>query len=136
MIARARCGKCGEIGKFDVGAVTTVEGAQARLDASHIQSCPFGHHIELSDIRFEVIDLEEGQAPSDDEWLTNMRETRDLWTTDELRLTEIRITGFAFGFPMAEVRGNDFWLGMMTSPEGHRFYFAETGAYAEAVGRD
>jgi len=134
MIARVRCSKCGELGKFDVGDVATVEAAQAKLDAAGIESCPFSNHIELSPITYTVLELVEGQAPSEEEWLAQMREDRDIWDTEALRQTEIRITGFALGFPMAEVRGSDFWLGMTTSPRGHRYFYAPKGAYAKAIG--
>lgn len=137
MIARARCGRCGEIGKFDVGPdVATIEQAQARLDAARIESCPFGHHVEMSPIRYEVIELEAGAAPTLDEWRAEMvGKGYDLWSTDELRATEIRITGFALGFPLAEVRGREFTLDFVTAPDGGRYYYAPTGAYAEAVGQ-
>ncbi len=136
MIAKVRCKTCGDVGRFDVGdAVTTVEEAQAKLDAAHIQECPFGHHVELADIRYEVVGIEAGSAPTLDEWKAAMvARGHDLWTTDELRQTEIEITGFAFGFPMATVRGQDFWLNFTTAPDGDRYYYAPTGAYAEAVG--
>ena len=135
MIARARCSRCGEVGRFDVGDVTTVEAAQAKLDAAHIQNCPFGHHIELFDIRYEVVGLDEGQAPTLDEWRAQMvARGYDLWTTQELETTEIRITGFALGFPMAEVRGWEFVLDFVTAPNGDRYYVAPVGAYAEAIG--
>lgn len=134
MIARARCSRCGETGRFDVGEVTTVEGAQAKLDGAGIESCPFGHHVEMSPIRYEVIELEGGQAPALEEWRAQMiGRGYDLWTTPELERSEIRIKGFAFGFPMAEVRGRDFHLDYTTSPDGDRYYYALAGAYAEAV---
>ena len=134
MIARVRCEKCGATGKFDLGdAVVTAEQAQAKLDAVKITSCPFGNHIEFSSIAYTVLEIEVGQAPTDEEWLATMRADRDLWSTDELRGTEIRIESFAFGLPMATVRGEDFWLDMMTSPEGHRYYWAAKGAYERAL---
>ena len=136
MIARTRCCRCGEVGRFDVGDVTTVEGAQAKLDAAGIESCPFGHHVEMSPISYEVIELLAGTAPTLEEWRAEMvAKGHDLWTTEELRQTEIRITGFALGFPLAEVRGRDFHLDYTTSPDGDRYYYAPAGAYAEAVGQ-
>ena len=134
MIARVRCGKCGTTGKFDLGdAVVTAEQAQTKLDAVKITNCPFGNHIEFSAIPYTVLEIEEGQAPTDVEWLATMRAEQDLWSTDELRLTEIRIESFAYGVPLATVRGEDFWLDMMTSPEGHRYYYAPKGAYERAL---
>jgi len=59
----------------------------------------------------------------------------DLWTTDELRQTQIRIESFAFGMPLAKLRGQDFWLDFTTAPDGDRYYYAPAGVYAEAVGR-
>ena len=137
MIARARCSRCGEVGRFDVGPdVTTVEEAQAKLDSARIESCPFGHHTELSPIRFEVLELQDGAAPTMDEWRASMlARGLDMWTTDELRATEIRITGFALGFPMAEVRGREFMLDFVTAPNGDRYYHAPAGEYAEAIGQ-
>ena len=136
MIARVRCRTCQEIGRFDVGdAVSTVEEAQAKLDASHIQMCPFGHHTELSDLHFEVLEIEAGSALTLDEWKAQMAERGyDVWTTDELRRTEIRIESFAFGMPMATVRGKDFWLNFTTAPDGDRYYYAHRGLYAGAIG--
>lgn len=134
MIARVRCAKCGATGKFDVGdGVATVEEAQARLDSVRITSCPFGHHIELSPIGYIVLEIEAGQAPTEEEWLATMRAERDVWSTDELAKTEIRIESFAFGMPMAKVRGRDFPLDFVTSPEGHRYYWAPRGAYERAI---
>ena len=116
--------------------IPTVEDAQAKLDSAHIQSCPFGHHTELGDIHCEVLELAEGQAPTLDEWRASMAARGfDLWTTDELRATEIRIESFAFGMPMAKLRGQDFWLDFVTAPNGDRYYHAPAGAYAEAVGQ-
>jgi hypothetical protein len=137
MIAKVRCGTCGAVGRLDVGdAVTTVEEAQAKVDASHIQMCPFGHHTELHDLHFEVLEIEAGAAPSLDEWKAQMAgRGYDVWTTEELRRTEIEITGFAFGFPMATVRGRDFWLNFGTAPDGDRYYYAPRGSYAEAIGQ-
>ena len=134
MIARVRCDKCGMSGKFDIGGeVASVEQAQAKLDSVTITSCPFGHHIEFSSIAYTVLEIETGQAPTDEEWLATMRADRHLWTTDELRQTEIVIESFAYGMPMATVNGQDFWLDMMTSPEGHRYYYAPRGAYEQAI---
>jgi len=134
MIARVRCGKCGETGKFDVGEeVTSVEQAQAKLDAVRITSCPFGHHVELSPIAYTVLGVEEGHALTDEEWLAQMQAERDLWTTDELAETEITIQSFAFGMPLATVRGQDFWLDMTTSPEGRRYYWSPRRAYERAI---
>ena len=136
MIARVRCETCGEIGRFDVGPdVATIEQAQAKVDDSKIESCPFGHHVELSPIRYTVLEVEEGQALTLDEWKAQMiAKGYDLWTTEELRHTEIEIEAFALGFPMAKVRGRDFWLDFTTAPNGDRHYYAPSGAYAEAVG--
>jgi len=134
MIAKARCNKCGATGKFDMGDdIITVEQAQTKLNSVHIQSCPFGHHMELSDLHYTVIEMEPGHALSDEQWLATMRADRDLWTTDQLQGTEIRIESFALGLPLATVRGQDFWLDMMTSPEGHRHYYAPKGAYELAL---
>ena len=134
MIARVRCEKCGETGKFDVGdGVATVEQAQTKLDSAKITSCPFGNHMEFSAIAYTVLEVEEGHALTDEEWLGEMRAERDLWTTDELAETEITIQSFAFGMPLATVRGQDFWLDMTTSPEGRRYYWSPRGAYERAL---
>lgn len=134
MIARVRCGKCGMTGKFDVGdEVATVEQAQTKLASVKITSCLFGHHIELSAIPYTVLSVEEGQAPTEEEWLATMRVDRDVWSTDQLGQSEIVIESFAFGLPMATVRGDDFWLDVITSPEGHRYYWSPKGAYERAV---
>ncbi len=134
MIARARCRKCGEVGRFDVGDVATAAEAQGKLDSAHIRSCPFGHHVEMADILYEVLELQDGSAPTMDEWKAEMvAKGLDLWTTDELRQTEITIETFAFGMPMAKLRGEDFWLDFTTAPNGERYWYAPVGAYAEAT---
>jgi hypothetical protein len=135
MLARAQCTQCGEVGRFDVGAdVTTVEDAQRALDEAKLESCPFGHHIELAAIRYVVLSLEDGQALTLDEWKAAMvAKGYDTWTTEELRATEIRIESFAFGMPMAKLRGEDFWLDFVTAPNGDRYYYSPRGAYAEAI---
>jgi hypothetical protein len=134
MLARARCRECGEVGQFDVGGVATVEEAQARLDGARISQCPFGHHIELEPIRYDVVGIEDGHAPTLDEWKAEMvARGYDLWTTSELYATEIEITGFAFGCPIARVRGQDFRLDFATAPDGDRYYYAIAGTYAEAT---
>ena len=136
MIARVRCETCKETGRFDVGPdVATIEQAQAKVDAAGIETCPFGHHVELSPIGYTVLEVEEGQALTLHEWKVKIAERGyDLWTTEELRETEIEIEAFALGFPMAKVRGRDFHLDFTTAPDGDRYYFAPKGAYAEAVG--
>jgi len=136
MIARARCCRCGEVGRFDVGPdVATVDDAQAKLDSAHIQSCPFGHHVEMADIRYEVLELQDGSAPTMDEWRASMvAKGYDLWTTDQLRATEITIESFAFGLPVAKVRGRALPLDFATAPNGERYWYAPAGAYAEAIG--
>ena len=134
MIATVRCRKCGEIGKFDVGDASTIGEAQSRMDGYTGEHCPFGRHMELSPIRYEVIGLEDGAAPTDGEWAARMRAGGyDLWTTDELRGTEIEITAFAFGDPVAMVRGRVFWLRSATSPGGHRYYYSHAGDYDRAI---
>jgi len=124
------------VGRFDVGPdVATVDDAQAKLDSAHIQSCPFGHHVEMADIRYEVLELQDGSAPAMDEWRASMvAKGYELWSTDELRATEIRIESFAFGMPLAKLRGRDFALDFVTAPNGERYWYALAGAYAEAIG--
>jgi len=135
MIARSRCRTCREVGRFDVGDVATVDEAQAKLDAAHIQSCPFGHHVELSDIGYEVLELQDGAAPTMDVWRADMvGRGYDLWTTEQLRKTEIKIESFALGLPLARVRGQEFTLDFVTAPNGERYWYAAAGAYAEAIG--
>ena len=135
MIARARCRTCGEVGRVEVGPdVATVEEAQTKLDSAHIQSCPFGHHVELADIRYEVLELQDGSAPTMDEWKSEMvAKGYELWTTDQLRQTEVVIESFAFGLPVARVRGQEFVLDFTTAPNGERYWYAAAGAYAEAT---
>lgn len=57
----------------------------------------------------------------------------DLWTTEELRETESEIVAFAFGDPVAMVRGRAFWLRSATLLVGRRYYYAHAGDYERAI---
>ncbi len=135
MIAKVRCIKCGENGRFDVGSdVTTVEQAQAKVDADKRESCPFGKHVELQPIEYEVLEVVEGEALTLDEWKAEMiGKGYDLWTTEELTESEIEITSFAYGMPFANVRGEDFHIDFTSAPDNQRFYYARAGSYAKAI---
>ena len=133
MIANVRCMKCLEEGKFDVGDVADIDAAKAAVAASTMSHCPFGRHMEMSPIKFEVLSVEDGAAPTLEEWLAEKSEKYDLWTTRELGDTEIEITSFAMGMPMAKVRGENFWLNFQTAPTGDRYYYAPKGKLAEVT---
>lgn len=134
MIALVECTKCGATGKIDCGEdVTTAEAAQALIDKNFLGSpreCPFGHHVELSGIKYTVTGMEEGHAPTDEEWLEAMRaKGLDLWTTDELYKSPIEITAFAYGFPVANINGQSVNLDFATSPDGKRYYYMNHEEY-------
>ena len=134
MIAIVQCKKCGDQGKVDVGDVTTVEQAQALVD-QHMSSCPWGHHIELGRVKFTVLSLDEGSAPTDEEWLATQREKGYiLWTTDELRSTPIEITGFSFGYPSANIGGKSVNLDFAESPSRKRYYYLDAAEYELLTG--
>jgi len=134
MIANVTCQKCGSKGKFDVGNVSTVEAAQDKVNGAHMQSCPFGNHVELTDIHYVVESLEEGSAMSEDEFVAKMEaDGYDLWTTDELYESPIEITSFAYGLPMANINGQSVNLDFVTSPSGKRYYYMNHEEYERLV---
>ena len=142
MVVRARCKECGEIGRCDIGEIKGrgadgeigVAEAQEKFDDIDISSCPFSHHVELSPIRYEVLELlPEERVKTDEEWLAEMSQKYDLWLTDELRPAGIEITGFVMGFPLAEVGGRHLNLDFFEAPTTRtRYYYARKGALEEA----
>jgi len=134
MIARVICKTCGAEGKIDIGYRETMEAAQKYIRGLCIQSCPWGHHIKMGFIEYEVTGIEEGSALSEEEFIADMKaKGYDLWTTEQLAETEIEITGFSFGFPLAKVRGQEFTLDFTSAPTGGRYYYCRAGAYASAT---
>jgi hypothetical protein len=132
MLANVYCKKCGETGKFDVGPdIKTVKDAQAAIEDAHIQSCPFGNHVELSDIEYEVLGMEEGEARSDEDVLAEMAEQgRITWTdTGEMQDAGVEITAFVYGFPIANIGGQDFTLSFTSLPSGKRVYYGNREEY-------
>jgi len=138
MIAKVRCLKCGDIGSFDVGPdVKTVEEAQARIDATSIQSCPFGRHVELSDIGYEALSLEEGDAPTDESVIAE-REAKGYLCWDNTANTPagILVTGFVMGYPIANCGGKpDFFLNFLTLPSGKRLWYCRKDDYENRMGK-
>jgi len=138
MIANVKCLKCGETGKFDVGSdVKTVEEAQAKIDAAHVQNCPFGKHVELSDIGYEVVSLEEGEAPTDEAVIAEMESKGHLcWDSTANTPAGIEVVSFAFGCPIAECpKGKkDFWMDFMSLPSGKRLWYCRKDDYEQRMG--
>lgn len=137
MIANVKCLKCGETGKFDVGPdVKTVEDAAAKIVASHVQNCPFGRHVELSDIQYEVLSLEDGEAPSDESVIAEMESKGYLcWDNTANTPAGIEVTSFAMGFPIASCGGKpDFWMDFKTLPSGKRLWYCRKDDYDERMG--
>ena len=114
MIARARCRKWGEVGRFDGGDVATAAEAQGKLDSAHIRSCPFGHHVEMADILYEV--LEPGRfGPDYGRVAEQMAPAATTWTTTNCGDGAVRS---AFGLP-GEVRGRVRWTSYGPQRERH-----------------
>jgi hypothetical protein len=137
MIANVRCLKCGATGKFDVGnKVSTIEEAQALLNGAHIQSCPFGNHIELSDIKYTAESLEEGEAGTDEDALAKLESKGHVCWTDTAKLREdgVEITSFAYGFPMANIGGQNLNLDFTSLPSGKRVWYCSADEYAKLTG--
>ena len=137
MIAKVICHKCGEDGKFDVGPdVTTVEDAQVKVDSAHIQSCPFGNHVELSDIKYTVTEMIEGEAPSDEAVIAEMEAKGYLtWTDTKDTPKGIEVTSFAYGCPIASCGGKpDFWMDFKSLPSGKRLWYCRKDDYEGRMG--
>ena len=124
MIARVKCDKCGADGGFDLGdGEFTIAEAQALVDERSVMECPFGHHVEMVPINYTVIEVIEGSAETNDEWVHRMQEEGNiLWTTDELCDAGISIIGFAYGGCTAEYNGKKTVLLFDMPPEGGRYY--------------
>ena len=138
MIANVKCLTCGETGKFDCGPdVKTIEEAQAKIDAAHVQNCPFGKHVELSDIQYEVLSMEEGEAPTDEAVIAEMESEGYLcWTSTADTPEGIVVTSFAFGCPIAECPAGkkDFWMDFRSLPSGRRLWYCRKDDYEERMG--
>lgn len=135
MLAIVKCDKCGETGKIDVGGeANTVEEAQALIDRKFkVESCPFGHHVELSPIKYTVTGIEEGAALSDEEVIAEMEaKGKKCWTdTGTLRADGVEITSFACGIPIANINGADYPLDFMTLPSGKRLYYGPAANFTD-----
>ena len=145
MIAVVECPKCGSSGKVDVGEVKDMAEAQAVVD-KHMGSCPWGQHIELTAIKgFKVLSLEEGSAPTMEDYLASQGEKYDLWVlyedqAKELGVNSVVASGIELEFPgycKATVDGKDLWMDYTdATPAGKRIYYSRKGAFKVLTGRD
>jgi hypothetical protein len=137
MIAKVRCLKCNELGQFDCGPdVTTVDQAVKSITNAHIQMCPFGHHVELADIEYEVIEMVEGKAPTDEAVIAEMEAKGYLcWDNTGDTPKGIEVKSFAMGFPIADCGGKpDFWMDFQTLPSGKRLWYCRKDDYEARMG--
>ena len=123
MILQGNCKKCHTEIKLDIGD-KTVEEVVFQLEQRKSFECP-GHHVELGSPyphywKVEEWDQVEGTAPTEEEWLEELRSRCvEVLSTDEMRSRDI-ITSFCYGLPMTSDGHNwDF----TQSPSGKRYYY-------------
>ena len=138
MLAIVKCNKCGETGKIDVRTdAKTVEEAQALIDkVFKVESCPFGNHVELSQIKYTVTGMEEGAALSDEEAIAEMEaKGYKCWTDTADTPKGIEITSFAMGCPIASCNGEKgFWMDFRSLPSGRRVWYCRADDYEARMG--
>ena len=123
MLLVGTCKKCGCTIRLDIGNLTR-EQATERLSGQSTFSCP-GHHVELSSPHphywnLDEWELVEGKAPSEEEFVDELRRRYpEVVDTEEMTRRGI-ITGFACGLPVTDDRNAwDF----CESPSGIRWYY-------------
>lgn len=123
------CKTCGETFSLDIGTKSRdeIEAGFAKQGAGF--ECP-GHHVEIGaradHWEIDWSTLREGKAPSDDEFLQNLKEQyQEVYDTDQLRASDIEITSFSFGLPIAKskIDGSDITLDFTSAPSGKRYYY-------------
>jgi len=123
MLLVGSCKKCGCTIRLDIGMLTREE-AIARLSEQDTFSCP-GHHVELSSPHPHYWDLDEwefveGSAPSDEQFVAELRKKYlEVIDAEEMSQRGI-ITGFAFGLPLTN--DGNVW-DFCESPSGKRWYY-------------
>jgi len=123
MLLVGSCKKCGCTIRLDIGSLTREEAIE-RLSAQDTFSCP-GHHVELSSPHpyywnLDEWELAEGTAPSDEEFVVNLRRRYpEVIDAEEMTRRGI-ITGFAFGLPLTN--DGNVW-DFCESPSGKRWYY-------------
>ena len=115
-----------------MGAVSTIEEAQAKVNEK-LKTC-WGNHVQVTDIEgFEVLSIEEGAAPSDEEKIAEVQAMGyKTWTdTATLKADGVEITSFAYGMPMANIAGANYNLDFMSLPSGKRVYYGPAAPFAQ-----
>lgn len=127
MLIVGECRKCGETVKIDIGDKTVAEVIKT-MKAWDSFECP-GHHAELCSPVPHFWDvenwkIEEGSAPSEEEWLAKESEKRELLTTEQMT-SKYDVIGFGFGACCASPKGGGekVYLDWLTSPAGRRYYY-------------
>jgi len=123
MLLVGTCKKCGCTIRLDIGELTREEVIE-KLSGQRTFSCP-GHHVELSSPHphywnLDEWELVEGNAPSDEEFVADLRKQYpEVIDTEEMTRRGI-ITGFAFGLPLTN--DGNVW-DFCESPSGKRWYY-------------
>jgi hypothetical protein len=128
MLVSVKCNVCGNTGKLDIGDIP-VEKVKEGMKSKDFGHCYFGNHVELgkqSDY-YEILDdtLEEGKAPTDEEWLTDLKNrVGEVWDTDELQ-QKFTVESFSYGMCCARDKETqtDCYLAFTSSPSGKRYYY-------------
>lgn len=120
------CKRCGGHGKIDIGnkSLDEIKEILKKRDAFE---CHLGHHFEnASPFEFwEFGDIEEGKAPTDEEWFNEMiKRYKELYTSDDLSV-KFNVIGFAGGMCIAKFKksGETVYLSYSSSPSGKRYYY-------------
>lgn len=129
MLVKAKCKICRQEGLFDIGDLTR-EQVEEKL--SHMKSfqCSFGNHTEaigpLELYDFDWDNLAEGQAPSEEDFLTSLKsQYSEVYTLEELQ--EIyEPESFLYGMCMCHPKKDPDEMAvfnLIRSPEGKRYYY-------------
>lgn len=125
-----QCKKCGSTIKLDIGDKTKEEVIGSFKKRKHEPfTCP-GKHVELTGAypnfwELDEWELEEGSAPTDEGFLTKLKEEyEEVYDTHEIA-KRYEITSFCMGMCMARELGTgvEAMFDFKSSPGGKRYYF-------------
>jgi hypothetical protein len=128
MLLKAKCSICNKEGLFDISNMKRTE-VEPILAAKKSFNCSFGNHFEnMSPISFMTFDwdnLIEGEAPSEEDFLKELKsQYTEVYTKEELENKYV-IDGFLYGQCLVHSLNNEDDLkvfNFVESPKGTRYY--------------
>jgi hypothetical protein len=121
-IISGKCKKCGCTVQLDID---DLDMEQIKEKVANIHQCP-GHHYELDGMLnywdVEHWDIIEGSAPTEEEFVSALKEQyEEVLSTDEFAARNI-LKGFSYGYPITN--DNRDW-DYVHSPKGQRYYITK-----------